>query len=118
MDPPLPPLLPSLPCVFLKEVRRAARRIPEFPDDVGVDHRRLDVGVTEARLDLLSSSERQQSRTVLVTLAGSDMNQVLIALRHPSAQWLAADPTERYSARHCCGAGRRQSSHPRGAEPA
>ena len=51
-DPPLPPLLPSLPGVFLKEVRGAARRIPEFPDDVGVDHRRLDVGVTEVLLDL------------------------------------------------------------------
>jgi hypothetical protein len=47
-----PPLLPSLPGVFLKEVRRAARRIPEFPDDVGLDHRRLDVGVTEVLLDL------------------------------------------------------------------
>jgi hypothetical protein len=35
---PLPPLRPSLPGAILEEVDRAARRIPEFPDDMGVDH--------------------------------------------------------------------------------
>lgn len=39
-------------CARLNEVERTAGRSAEFLDHVGVDHRRLDVGVSEVLLDL------------------------------------------------------------------
>ena len=52
------------PGAILKEVRRAARRVPEFLHDVRVDHRRLDVGVAEVLLDLpdVHAVEQQMGR--------------------------------------------------------